>query len=109
MSLRAKPFLNSSNLVFPRQCDITSTILTNSLQIIIISRCDGGPRSAPLHFEVPYGANEALGERHLIAQPVALAGGAKVLHEIGDLDDVVHDLLPRFAIEVDLLCTRQTI
>jgi hypothetical protein len=35
---------------------------------------------------------------------VALAGCAKVFYEIGDLDDVVHDLLPIFAIEVDVLC-----
>lgn len=47
-----------------------------------------------LRSECLYGADEVRGEGRLVAKPMALAGYAKVFHEIGDLDDVVHDLLP---------------
>jgi hypothetical protein len=63
----------------------------------------GGPRYASLRFEVLYDANEVLGEGRLVAQPVALAQCTKVLHQIGDLDNVVHDLLPQVTVKIDLL------
>ncbi|KAF8260279.1 hypothetical protein EI94DRAFT_1706431, partial [Lactarius quietus] len=68
--------------------------------------CDGGPSHVPPHFEGLYGTNEVLGKRRLIAYPVALEECSEVLHEIGDLDEIVHDLFPVFAIEFDLLCTQ---
>jgi hypothetical protein len=62
-----------------------------------------GPRYAPLRFEVLYGTNEVLGKRRLVAQTVAMARCAQVLYEIGDLDNVVHHLLPQVTVIIDFL------
>jgi len=56
-----------------------------------------------LHFEIIHDVSEALREHRHVTYSVALARLAEPPDEIGELDHVVHDLVPILAIEIDLL------
>jgi hypothetical protein len=55
-------------------------------------------------FHFLYDADKILRKRLFVAQPMALARRAELPDEIYDLDDVVHDLFPHLAIQIDFLC-----
>jgi hypothetical protein len=57
--------------------------------------------SVPLKFL--YDVNKILGKLLFVAQPMALAQRAEALDKINHLEDVMHDLFPSLAIEIDLL------
>ncbi|KAI9461896.1 hypothetical protein BJY52DRAFT_1257424 [Lactarius psammicola] len=54
-----------------------------------------------LDFELLHDVNKVLRQVRLV-QPVAVARRAELPDEIGYLDDIVHDLLPQLAVEIDL-------
>ena len=48
-------------------------------------------------------ADKILGKRLFFAQPIAPTRLAEMPDEIDDLDDIVHDLIPHLAIQIDFL------
>ena len=53
-------------------------------------------------------ADKILGKRRFIAQAIAPTRRAEMPDEIDDLDDVVHDLIPHLAIQIDFLNNNPT-
>lgn len=64
-------------------------------------------KTAPL--ELVYDTDEILRKRLFVAKPMTLTRSTKLLDEIDDLDDVIHDLFPHLSIKVDFLKQNVTV